>query len=369
MAYDKVVDSAVLDAGLTKIAEAIRLKAGNSSQLAFPDEMAESIKAIEEGIDTSDATATANDLPEGVTAYARGEKVTGTVIVYNKENEQEIDIPDPWWVASKGALRSAFGAIGGRVLMEPDASVYMDILGSALGDAIAGNVEAGKTFTSINGLKIEGNIPVITDVVLGDLYTANIVDGLFMAFHFNPEKRIIPKDFVVGLEVPGSEFGNAGVSDVLEGVTFTSVNGMNLKGTRKAGGGLPSGISALATGTVTPADDETGYLEVAHNLGVVPDFCIWCAVADVSSSVKTNAAIHGTLLNKRIKYSASSSIVYNVHYSIKGYNNSQLGGTIAQVANDNYMTAEHVWLKCSSTYPFKKGNAYRWVCGVLDGIN
>lgn len=49
MAYDKVVDSAVLDAGLKQIADAIREKGGTSDNLAFPQAMADAIAAIEAG--------------------------------------------------------------------------------------------------------------------------------------------------------------------------------------------------------------------------------------------------------------------------------------------------------------------------------
>ena len=49
MAYDKVVDSAVLNAGLKQIADAIREKGGTSDNLAFPAAMAEAIAAIEAG--------------------------------------------------------------------------------------------------------------------------------------------------------------------------------------------------------------------------------------------------------------------------------------------------------------------------------
>ena len=49
MAYDKAVDSAVLDAGLTAIANAIREKGGTSDNLAFPQAMANAIAAIEAG--------------------------------------------------------------------------------------------------------------------------------------------------------------------------------------------------------------------------------------------------------------------------------------------------------------------------------
>lgn len=49
MAYDKVVDSAVLDAGLKQIADAIREKGGTSGNLAFPTAMADAIAAIQAG--------------------------------------------------------------------------------------------------------------------------------------------------------------------------------------------------------------------------------------------------------------------------------------------------------------------------------
>lgn len=49
MAIDKAVDSSVLEAGLTTIANAIREKGGTSDTLAFPDAMAEAIKAIGAG--------------------------------------------------------------------------------------------------------------------------------------------------------------------------------------------------------------------------------------------------------------------------------------------------------------------------------
>lgn len=49
MAFDKVVDSAALEAGLTQIATAIREKGGTTDVLAFPDAMAAAITAIQAG--------------------------------------------------------------------------------------------------------------------------------------------------------------------------------------------------------------------------------------------------------------------------------------------------------------------------------
>lgn len=49
MAYDKAVDSAALDAGLTSIADAIRTKGGTTGSLTFPGGFAEAIAAIPAG--------------------------------------------------------------------------------------------------------------------------------------------------------------------------------------------------------------------------------------------------------------------------------------------------------------------------------
>ena len=78
MANYKVVDTEQLDSDLTIVADAIREKGGTTEKLSFPSGMENAIRAIESGTDTSDATATAEDIAVGKTAYTADGLVEGT---------------------------------------------------------------------------------------------------------------------------------------------------------------------------------------------------------------------------------------------------------------------------------------------------
>lgn len=379
------------------------------------------------GIDTSDATATENDIEEGKTAYVNGAKVTGTLSeldMINAENVSDFRATMNCYIVAAQSPRKGIVQAGGLVGLKTAPSLF--------GTCKPEDVRQGVTFTSENGLRaagtlvVSGNNPVLQSKTVSPTtsqqtvtpdsgyeglsqVTVNAMPTVELA---KPSISISSNGYVTasvtqeagyvtggtqgttkplptmaattytpttedqtidsGLYLTGTQTikgdTNLTASNIKSGVSIFNVLGTYL-GESGGGGGLPGYITALASEKYTPPENKTSREDVKHGLGVTPNFCVVIVEDDFSATPGTSMLVGATVFYKKTKYSNTNTTVNTVHIAMEGYSpNSSVAGSATRAASDAYFTNTTFGIPCNGTYPLKAGYTYRWVCGVMEGI-
>lgn len=161
MADYKVVDAQQLDGDLTVLADAIRERAGSEGKMAFPHGMAQTVRDIPAGgVVLPDLVnpASPQDMAAGKTLYDDdGNPVSGTLAEIT--SGAALSASDNATVAGSAStvIRiKAQRSDGSDYILRSGAYLMAAAPANQFGDAEAADVAKGKTFTSAEGLLVEG---------------------------------------------------------------------------------------------------------------------------------------------------------------------------------------------------------------------
>lgn len=181
---------------------------------------------------TDDANATPEDMVKGSSAWVKGKKVEGNVEVLTGIGGS----------GEPGIFKSTFGVKfleisytrEKPVFLKEQAKISAYATSASFGNAKKDDVPEGVTFTSVEGVAVEGTVKKLTGLSgVGSVSGECDSEGHITATFYNNEPAFLYPDIEVKVKMNPSEFGNAETDDVEKGKIFTSVAGIRQVGTGK----------------------------------------------------------------------------------------------------------------------------------------
>lgn len=197
---------------------------------------------------------TASDLAEGMQLIAQdGTVVTGNVPTITDsgyfEGRTVTFDKDESYVDISCTLRDSY-------LFKKDSAIRIGIHGGSFGNATADDVVSGTTFTSQNGLKLDGAMEKLPWSVNSSTFQYDSYEKEILIKLQNPKKLYVEEN--TELWFNASKLGNASAADVPQGVTFSSKNGLNIPGTMADNGTVNKVLDTSTTSYTIPAGKHSG---------------------------------------------------------------------------------------------------------------